>query len=85
MKQIILLLGVLTSLTGFNQTVVSYREAVLNDSQSFTLDGTAFIEELSNGIFRFGLSSTYATQSGRDVQIFLSNNNFTWNYFSLRF
>lgn len=63
------------SLTTFSQTVVSYREANLNDSQAYTLDGTAFIEELSNGTFRFRLSSTYSTPSGPDVQIFMTNNN----------
>ncbi len=75
MKQIISLLVILTSLTAFNQTVVSYREAILNDSPSYTLDGIAYIEELSNGTFRFRLSSTYATQPGPDVQIFMTNDN----------
>jgi hypothetical protein len=74
MKQIILLLSILVSLTAFNQTVVSYREAALNDSQSYTLDGIAFIEELSNGTFRFRLDGNYSTQSGPDVQIFMTNN-----------
>ncbi len=74
MKQIIFLLAILTSLTAFTQTVVSYREATLNDSPSYTLDGIAYIEELSNGTFRFRLSSTYSTQSGPDVQIFMTNN-----------
>lgn len=75
MKHIILLFSILTSLNSFNQTVVSYREATLNDSPSYTLDGIAFIEELSDGTFRFRLSSSYATQSGPDVQIFMTNDN----------
>jgi len=75
MKHIILLLSILISLNSFNQTVVSYREATLNDSPSYTLDGIAYIEELSDGTFRFRLSSSYATQSGPDVQIFMTNDN----------
>lgn len=75
MKSFIFLLITLFSLTTYGQTVVSYREAPLNGSSAYFLNGTAFIEELSDGTFRFRLSSDYSTNSGPDVQIFMTNDN----------
>ncbi len=72
-----ILLGamLLLALPAFNQNVVAYREAPLQGSNSYFLNGTAVIEELDNGTLRFRLSSGYSTNNGPDVQIFLTNNS----------
>ena len=72
-----LLLGALLflSLPSLAQTVVSYREAPLSGGGPYFLNGTAIIEELDNGTFQFRLTSDYSTNSGPDVQIYLTNNS----------
>lgn len=65
----------LLNLAVVSQNVVAFREAPLMGSAQYSLSGTAIIEELDNGSFQFRLSSNYLTQSGPDVQIFLTNNS----------
>jgi len=75
MRKFTFLLALFISFSTYAQTVVSYREAPLSGGGPYFLNGTAFIEELSDGTFRFRLSSAYGTNSGPDVQIFMTNNN----------
>ena len=74
-KNVLLGAMLLLSLPSLAQTVVSFREAPLMGSGQYFLNGTAIIEELDNGSFQFRLSSDYSTNSGPDVQIYLTNNS----------
>lgn len=62
------------SLPALTQTVVAYREAPLMGAGPYFLNGTAIIEEFDNGMFQFRLNSAYSTNTGPDVQIYLTNN-----------
>lgn len=75
MRFTILSLILFIGLSGFSQNVVAFREAPLNGSAQYFLNGTAYVEELANGSFQFRLSSDYSTNSGPDVHIYLTNNN----------
>lgn len=79
MKYVLTLVVICSTLIGLKaQTVVAWREATLTGSSTYALAGKAFVEELSDGTFRFRLNDSYLTDAGPDVQIFLSNNsNFT--------
>jgi|GEM_PF-3303799 len=57
------------------QEVVSYRTADLQDSPAYDLSGTAYLELLDDGTFRFRLGEDYVTDSGPDVQLLLTNND----------
>jgi len=54
------------------QAVVLQREAELMD-EGYTINGTAFLEELDNGDVQLRISSDYSTPAGPDVRIFLNN------------
>lgn len=78
MRLTVLCILLCIGLHGFSQTVVAYREAPLMGSGTYFLNGTAVLEEFNNGSIQFRLTSNYSTNSGPDVQIFLTNNtNFT--------
>lgn len=65
----------LSALSSFAQTVVAYREAPLTGGGSYSLTGTAILEEFDDGSFQFRLTSDYSTNSGPDVHIYLTNNS----------
>jgi len=75
MRLTIFTLFLLVNFAAFSQTVVAFREAPLQGTSSYFLNGTAFLEELDNGSFQFRLDNNYATPSGPDVQIHLTNDN----------
>ena len=58
--------------TVHSQTVVLERIAELMD-ENYTIDGTAYLEELDNGTLQLRLSDDFSTPSGPDVRIFLNN------------
>jgi len=57
------------------QNLVSYRSCMLNGSSSYFLNGTAFLELYDDGSYKFRLSNDYATNTGPDVQVHLTNDN----------
>ncbi len=65
-------IGILLSSTIHSQIVVLERIAELMD-ENYTIDGTAFLEELDNGVLQLRLSDDYSTPAGPDVRIFLNN------------
>jgi len=75
MRKITFFIALLIGLSSFAQNVVAYRSAPLVGGGPYFLNGMAFIEELSDGTFRFRLDNNYATNQGPDVQIFMSNDN----------
>ena len=73
MKTLIqLLLLSLFSLTAYTQSVDLQREAELMN-QLYSINGDAFLEELSNGDLQLRLSSNFSTPAGPDVRIILNN------------
>lgn len=74
MKKILLFnLILLFSLsTAISQSVILQREAPLMD-ENYTIDGTAYLEELDNGDLQLRLSEDYDTPTGPDVRMYLSN------------
>lgn len=56
-----------------SQVLVSTRTAPLMNGPAYNLSGNAILEKYSDGSLKLSLDNTYNTQSGPDVQIFLSN------------
>ena len=67
---LLVLLFLSTSL--MSQSVVFQRSSELMP-EDYTITGTAFLEELSNGDLQFRLSSDFSTPFGPDVRIILNN------------
>ncbi len=67
-----LIIAFLISSSLFSQTVVLEREAAL-DPELYSIDGNAFLEELSDGSLQFRLSDDFDTPSGPDVRVILNS------------
>ena len=67
-----LLILSLLSINVFAQSVDLQREAELMD-ELYSINGDAFLEELSNGDLQLRLSSNFSTPPGPDVRIILNS------------
>ena len=63
-------IGILLTTTLFAQEVVLVRTADLMP-EDYAIEGTAFLEELDNGVLQLRLSDDFDTPFGPDVRIFL--------------
>lgn len=75
MRNYTVALLILLSSTIYSKSIVAVRQAVMSGTPTYELTGKAYLEEFDDGTFQFRLDSNYATTSGPDVQIFLTNNS----------
>ncbi len=64
--------GILLSSAIYSQAVVLERVAELMN-EMYVIEGTAYLEELDNGVLQLRLSDDFSTPAGPDVRIYLNN------------